>query len=59
MSKINDLYKSAADGESKYDPESYHFEILRQWRNQNVKYMCIRDIKGYTFKAEDELGFFR
>lgn len=59
MSRINDLYKQAADGESKYDPESYHWDVLRQWRKENVKYMCIKDIQGYTFKAEDEQGYFK
>lgn len=56
LGKLNDLYQQAADGETKYDAEHYHWEVLKQWRRDvnNVKYKCIRDIKGYSFKAEDE-----
>lgn len=58
MQKVNDLYTDTNETEVKYDPSSYHWQILRQWREKNVKYRCIRDIQGYTFKAEDEQGFF-
>ena len=46
------------DSDAKYDPEKHHWELLREWRNGNVRYRCIRDIKGYTFRADDEQGFF-
>ena len=36
----------------------HHWELLKEWRNENVKYRSIRDIKGYTFRADDEQGFF-
>lgn len=48
------MYSNAKDNESKYDPEIHHWELLKEWRNNNVRYRCIRDIKGYTFKADDE-----
>ena len=35
-----------------------HWELLKNWRLDNVRYRCIRDIKGYSFKGEDELGYF-
>lgn len=47
------------DSDVKYDPEKHHWELLREWRNGNVRYRCIRDIKGYTFRADDEQGFFQ
>lgn len=59
LSKLNDLYKASAEADSKYDPEEYHWELLQEWRSENVKYNCLRDITGYVFRAVDEEGFYK
>lgn len=56
--KLNNLYETAADGEVSYDPNKFHWEILKEWRDANVKYQCKDDILGYRFKEEDEEGYF-
>lgn len=46
MNKLNDLYTQINISKTmeKYDPEQYHWQLLQQWRNSNVKYNCLRDI---------------
>jgi len=37
----------------------FHWEVLKEFKDGNVKYQCLKDIQGYRFRAEDERGFFR
>lgn len=61
MQKLNDMIKKLAevDQETKYNPEKFHWEVLKEWRDHNVKYQCLSDIQGYYFRAEDERGALR
>ena len=44
LQKMTNIYDQANEGDSKYDPNTYHWQILKQWRESSVKYRCIRDI---------------
>lgn len=57
--KLQDLYATSTDENQKYCPEKYHWEILKEFRDNNMKYCCMKDIEGYKFKAEDETGFLK
>lgn len=59
VSKIADMYDNARARVGKFDPEQRHWEMLKNWRNNNVKYNCLRDIERYKFKSEDEEGFYK
>lgn len=59
LSKLNDLYKESAEANSRFNPEKYHWSLLRQWREKNVQYHCLRDIQGYVFRAVDEEGYYK
>lgn len=52
------MFEKVADGSWKYDPENYYWEVLREFRDQNMKYNCLKHIKPYKFKYEDEYGYF-
>lgn len=59
ISKMADMYQTANNAGAKFDPEKYHWEVLKNWRDENVKYTCLRNIERYKFKSEDEEGFFQ
>lgn len=58
ISKIFDLYENAADGSWKYNAEMYHWEILQEFKEKNLRYKRLKDIEPYTFKSDDEDGYF-
>lgn len=58
IDKLNSLYQSVGMGGS-YKPQDFHWDILKEWKNENVKYFRMKNILQYQFKAEDEKGFFQ
>lgn len=48
-----------ANREDKTDTEGNHWKLLKNWRTDNVRYKCLRVQQGYSFKGEDEHGFFK
>lgn len=63
IDQLNDMYKIAAEGISKdakdrYNPMDFHWKVLKEWRNDNVDYQCIDNIKPYSFKSQDYKGYF-
>lgn len=64
--QLIDPYSSVTAADTQYNPEDFLWEVLKLWRESNVKYQDMRDIGGYinadvssSFKTEDEYGFHR